>query len=568
MAGDSLQLGSKRSASAFASKPNVPPILPFGRNRERVERLDEGEGFGWIREALARTQEALETLWEAEELHRLLFVKVPQPRFVCDSRTLNILAVNEAAMRQYKYSRQEFHRMRVTDLSAPESLADFKRYCQRLSSARNQATNRQDHIFRHRRKDGRSIDVEIDAALIPLRGRRVFLLLAQDVTEKRRAQQRLRAHQAATHALAESYTLDEAGPKIFRAICENLGCDWGELWSVDPAAQILRCAQTWHPGSRGLLEMERVIRNSHFARGEGVPGTVWARNKPFWIADISQQPEFRRTTIADRYGLRTVFAFPIRLNREVLGVVTIYRRQVLPPDEHLLQLLRDICSQIGQVMGRRRAEGQLLEISEREQQRIGQDLHDGLCQQLTGIAYMASNLQGKLAKRSLPDAVIAARIAELSQATAVQARQIARGLSPVKLGTMGLVAALDELASSIGTMFSISCRFESARRVRVRDHGKAVHLYRIAQEAVHNSITHGKATEILISLTRRREGIVLGVSDNGCGLSKVSAESWGMGLENMNYRARAIGARVQFGGRDGGGTIMNCILPTRTRRSE
>jgi signal transduction histidine kinase len=272
--------------------------------------------------------------------------------------------------------------------------------------------------------------------------------------------------------------------------------------------------------------------------------------------------------MADKYGLRTVFAFPIRLNQEVLGVITIYRQQVLPPDEHLLHLLRDICSQIGQVMGRRRAEGQLLEISEREQQRIGQDLHDGLCQQLTGIAYMASNLQSKLAKQALPEAAVAARIAELSQATAVQARQIARGLSPVKLGTMGLVAALDELASSIAAMFSISCRFESTRRVRVRDHSKAVHLYRIAQEAIHNSITHGRATEIVISLSRRREGIVLAVSDNGCGLPKVSAESWGMGLENMNYRARAIGARVQFGNRDEGGTIMNCVLPARARRRE
>ena len=567
MAGGSIQLGAKRSASALISKPKLPPMLPFGKNRGRVERLDEAEGFEWIREALTRTQEALETLWEAEELHRLLFVKVPQPRFVCDARTLSILAVNEAAMRRYKYSRHEFHHMRVTDLCAPESLVDFKKYCQRLSSPQRVGTDRQDHVFRHRRKDGRFIDVEIDAALIPLRGRQIFLLLAQDVTEKRRAQQRLRAHQAATHALAESYTLAEAGPKIFRAICENLGCDWGELWSVDPAAQVLRCTQTWYPASQELSHMERVTRDSHFARGDGIPGTVWARNKPFWIADISQQPAFRRTTVADKYGLRTVFAFPIRLNQEVLGVITIYRRQVLPPDEHLLHFLRDICSQIGQVMGRRRAEGQLLEISEREQQRIGQDLHDGLCQQLTGIAYMASNLQGKLAKRSLPEAVVAARIAELSQATAVQARQIARGLSPVKLGTMGLVAALVELASSIGAMFSISCRFESTHRVRIRDHGKAIHLYRITQEAIHNSITHGRATDILISLSRKREGIVLSVMDNGCGLPKVSSESWGMGFENMNYRARAISARLQFTARDGGGTIMNCILPSRLRRA-
>ncbi len=167
MAGGSARLDTKRSVSALALKGKLPSILPFGKNRERVERLDEKAGFEWVGEALTRTQEALETLWEAEELHRLLFVKVPQPRFVCDARTLRILAVNEATVRQYKFSRHEFHRMRVTDLGAPESLADFKKYCQELSSPRGGDTNGQDNVFRHRRKDGSLIDVEIDAAVIP-----------------------------------------------------------------------------------------------------------------------------------------------------------------------------------------------------------------------------------------------------------------------------------------------------------------------------------------------------------------------------------------------------------------
>jgi PAS domain S-box-containing protein len=568
MAGESIRIDAKRSVSALALKAKHPPLLPFGRNQGRVERLDEKQGFEWVGEALTRTQEALQTLSEAEELHRLLFVKLPQPRFVCDARTLRILAVNEATVRQYKYSRSEFHQMKVTDLCAPESLVGFKKYCQGLSSPRGIAPG-QDNVFRHRRKDGGFIEVEIEAALIPMRGRRIILLLAQDVTETRRAQQRLRAQQATTHALAESYTMAEAGPKIFRAICENLGGDWGELWSVDPVANVLRCTQTWHPASQRLpRRVERATRDMGFARGEGLPGSVWARNQPLWIPDITQQPSSQRTRAADKYGLRTVFAFPIRLNQEVLGVITVFSQRVLPPDKHLLQLLKDICSQIGQVMGRRRAEGQLLEISEREQQRIGRDLHDGLCQQLAGIAYIASNLQRQLASQSPSEAGVAGRIAELSRATAVQARQIARGLNPVNLGTTGLVASLDELASSIGTMFSISCRFESDKRVHILDHGVAVHLYRITQEAIHNGIIHGKATEIHVSLRRRRVGTVLSIVDNGRGLSGDSAEGRGMGFENMNCRARAIDAKLQIASCRGGGTIISCTLPYRARRQK
>ena len=564
MANGAVLRGAKRRGRALTLGSKVSSLVRSGREGSHVKRLGgEKAGFKWIREALARTREALATLREAEELHRLLFEKVPHPRFVCDVKTMRILTVNEAAVQRYGYSRGEFAGMKVTDLSAPECVSDFKKYCQQAFSPRFADNGGPGRVFSHRQKDGRLIEIEVDAALIPMRGRRVFLLLAQDVTEKLRAEQRLRAHHATTCALAESSTLSEASSRIFQAICENLGCDWGELWRVDPSARVLHCTQVWHPETRRSQRMERAARHTVFVCGGGIPGTVWARNKPVWIADVTKHPELQRAPTVDKYGLRAVFAFPIRLDQEVLGVITIFSRHVLPPDKHLLHLLQDICSQIGQVMGRRRAERQLLEISEREQQRIGRDLHDGLCQRLTGIAYIASDLHTRLAKKSSAEAGVAARIAELSQATAIQARQISRGLNPVKLVATGLMSALDELASSISSMFSISCRFKPGHSVHIRDHGTAVHLYRIAQEAIHNAITHGKATEILISLHRGSKGITLSVTDNGCGLPQAAGGGDGMGLENMKYRAGTIGARLQFRRRDGGGTMMRCTMPRR-----
>jgi signal transduction histidine kinase len=380
------------------------------------------------------------------------------------------------------------------------------------------------------------------------------------------AEQRLRTYQAITRALAESSTLAEASPKIFHAICENLGCDWGELWRMDSAEQVMRCTQVWHPETQPLPAAKRVTLHKVSPRGEGLPGLVWARNKTVWIADIARHSELPRMKTMANCGLRSAFAFPIRLNQEVLGVIAIFGRQLLPLDKHLLHLLKDICSQIGQVMGRRRAERQLLVVSEREQQRIGQDLHDGLCQQLAGIAYIASHLDRRLATGSPSEAAVAARIAELSRATAVQARQVARGLNPVKLEMTGLMAALYDLASSIRSIFSISCRFNCPRRVLVPDHEAAVHLYRITQEAIHNSITHGRATGIVVSLSRRDDGIILSVADNGRGFSRSSAKSEGMGFENMNHHAREIGAELKFRLRPRGGTVMICRLPRFDRR--
>ncbi len=438
----------KSKFSAFAS---------MGGERRNGDRREEGVGFRWIREALRRTPEALEPLRDGKGLHHLLFEKVPHPRFVCDARTLRILVVNEAAIHRYGYSREEFLRMKITDVGAPECFAAFKEYCRTIPSSRFVAAGPEDSVFRHRKKDGKLMDIAVDAALIPLGHRRMFLLLAQDITRQRRAMQRLRTQEATTRALAESSTLAEAGPKVFHAICENLGCDWGELWRVDSTAQRMRCTQTWNPQGGALPGMQQSIRNALFARGEGIAGAIWARNKPLWIADIDQHPEQFRAAIMKKCGLRTVCAFPIRLNKEVLGVISIFKRQVLPPDKYVLKMLKDICSQIGQVMGRRRAERRLLQVTEDEQQRIGQDLHDGLCQQLAGIAYIASTLENELVQESPTRAVTAARIAELSRETAIQARQIARGLNPVNLGTTGLMAALKELAGSIRSLFSISC---------------------------------------------------------------------------------------------------------------
>jgi GAF domain-containing protein len=244
-----------------------------------------------------------------------------------------------------------------------------------------------------------------------------WLPLPSTSSNEKRTERRLRAQEAVTRALAESSTLAEASPKIFRAICENLGCDWGELWRVDPAANVLRCTQIWHPGTKPVSEMERVTRAATFSRGEGIAGTVWRQGKPVWITDVLRHPDLRRAPAVARYGLRAAFAFPILLNKEVLGVIAVFSREVLPPDKHLLRMLKAICSQIGQVMGRRRAERLLVEMSEREQQRIGQDLHDGLCQQLAGLAYLASDLQANLARKSCRnEASRAARIAELARA--------------------------------------------------------------------------------------------------------------------------------------------------------
>ena len=210
---------------------------------------------------------------------------------------------------------------------------------------------------------------------------------------------------------------------------------------------------------------------------------------------------------------------------------------------------------------RKRLEKEILEISDREQRRIGHDLHDGLCQQLAGIELMSQVLEQKVATRSKSDAVRTAEISRLVRESISYTRSLARGLSPVMLESGGLMSALQDLAASTRRLFRVACVFECDPPVLIPDHSAATHLYRIAQEAVSNAINHGKASRITICLKCAGGRNILIVKDDGCGLPKVLAENKGMGLRIMRYRAGMIGGATMVERDLEGGTSVICSVP-------
>jgi hypothetical protein len=225
---------------------------------------------------------------------------------------------------------------------------------------------------------------------------------------------------------------------------------------------------------------------------------------------------------------------------------------------HWLIIFRDVTE-------RRRLEKEILEISDKEQQRLGQDLHDGLCQHLAGIELMSQVLEQKLAGGSKSAAARAAEIARHVRDAIGQTRALARGLSPLTLDSQGLISALSELASRIEKMFHVSCQFEHSPSVRVRDPAKATHLYRIAQEAVSNAIKHGQASRITLELIAGPKRATLRVKDNGAGFSGNAPEPGaGMGLRIMRYRAGIIGGSLQLEANPDGGVSVVCSVPLQS----
>jgi signal transduction histidine kinase len=209
----------------------------------------------------------------------------------------------------------------------------------------------------------------------------------------------------------------------------------------------------------------------------------------------------------------------------------------------------------------RQLEREMLDISDREQRRIGNDLHDGLAQHLTGTVLTGAVLLQKLEARDAEEASDARKVVRLIEDAISLSRNVARGLNPVELHDDALMYALREFSSNTSKLFNITCLFKCDDPVLMDSPAEAVHLFRIAQESVSNAIRHGKAKRIVIALQSRADGIVLNVEDDGIGIPQMTAKNGGMGLRIMAHRANLIDAALVVERGVRGGTVVRCIFP-------
>lgn len=203
---------------------------------------------------------------------------------------------------------------------------------------------------------------------------------------------------------------------------------------------------------------------------------------------------------------------------------------------------------------------EILEISAREQRRIGQDLHDGLSQHLAGIAFVSKVLEQKLCVASSSGAPQAKELTQLVHQAVEMTRNLAHGLLPVELEEDGLMLALEKLAATVSSVFNVACVFTCSVPILITDTAVSTHLYRIAQEAVNNAIKHGSARHISISLANQTEKNILTIADDGVGFPEDLDTKKGMGLRIMSYRSRMIGASLSLGNNASAGGLVTCVF--------
>lgn len=227
-------------------------------------------------------------------------------------------------------------------------------------------------------------------------------------------------------------------------------------------------------------------------------------------------------------------------------------RSIVCGEDEVLAVVRDV-TQL------RRLEKEILEISSREQQRIGQDLHDGLGQHLTGITFLSKALERKLAAKAAEEAAEVAEIGRLVMQALSQTRNLARGLFPVELEQNGLISALKELASNVERLCRIKCQVECDPALQITNNLLATHVFRIVQEAINNSVKHGKARNVHVMLRSEGDKALLRIEDDGTGI-KLGTRSDGLGLKIMQYRARRIGGTFDIQPGQSGGTAITVMF--------
>lgn len=221
--------------------------------------------------------------------------------------------------------------------------------------------------------------------------------------------------------------------------------------------------------------------------------------------------------------------------------------------ELFIGIIRDISR-------RKELEKQVVDAAADEQRRIGQDIHDGVGQELTGLRYMAQTHAETLAESASPDAKTALRMTEWLETVQQQLRAIIRELVPVEVDQHGLVAALRGLAERTVEVHDLECVLECSQPILVPDTALATHLYRIVQEAVRNAVRHAQASRIVIRISEGKDNLKLQVTDDGVGIHLPPSNHNGIGLRSMQYRASLIGATLDFRAAEQGGTQVTCTV--------
>lgn len=464
-------------------------------------------------------------------------------------------------------------------------------------------------------RDGHRVPVLVGIVPLGVGDNPECVVLLLDQSEQKRFERALRTRERQQAVVARLGQVALAGEPVnvlmkrtARLLKRTLEVDYSKILELTPDGKYLRLRQGcgWKSGvvgqtmlrvsadSQGAytlrsntsvvvpdLRHEKRFRGARLLREHGVLSgvsvvirgvvspwgvlAVFSRRKRIFTQDDINFLEVVALVLSEALEAHRNSAEILRLNEELENRVNQRTEQLAQTNIELLRQFRE----------REKLEKALIDVAEAEQQRIGQDLHDSLGQQLTGLAFLIDGVTNRL----LPKTDVGGEIDELRRIvgklkmTVAQTRELARGLFPVELKRHGMADALNALAANVKDLFRVPCKVqvdERCRSVMFLEESVQRHLYRIAQEAVFNAAKHSGGQKIWVRLSADGSSVRLKVQDDGKGIDpRVQETTTHLGVNLMQYRARMIGAELKVKSGPRGGTIVTCLVnaPVTGRRS-
>jgi PAS domain S-box-containing protein len=411
-----------------------------------------------------------------------------------------------------------------------------------------------------------------------------YQAVGRDITERKQMEARLNTQYVITRILSEAASIAEAVPRVLQTICEQLDCEYGEIWRINREANVLNCVEIWHLPLKPLTEFESTSRPFVFPFGLGLPGRVWQTGKPICMPDVTVDPDFLRAAAAASAGLRGALGFPILSGDEVLGVIVLFAREIREADKDRLEMMTSIGNQMGLFIERKRAEqtlrenetvlrasydriqdlaGRLITAQEAERSRIAGELHDDVNQQLAGLSIALSNVKRQV--QNGKNGTVQEEISRLQQRTIDLAdviRNLSHELHPGVLQHAGLVAALRGHCAEVGRQHEIEVTLSADAGLDGIPNDVALCLYRVAQEALRNIAAHAAAHKAQVTLRSSKKGLEMVIADDGQGFDLAEArEVGGLGLISLDERVRLIGGSLAISTEPKHGTEVRVQVP-------
>jgi len=534
-------------------------LRAFGRPERGAEQGRVGRILGAVSDITDRKR-AQEALRQSEERFRLAFEDGPTGMAIVDL-DCRIVRANTAFCEMLGYTEEELGGLSFVDVTHPEDAERDLHLAEQVFKGEIENYRLEK---RYVRKDRGLLWAELTATAIrDWQGKALYgLAMVRDVTAQKRFEQELLALNRTLEARVEERTrlvkllqdtadianeaisADQAFQKALRRLCRHLAWPIGHAWLVDITdRQGFADTNVWFLRSPQRLDpVVRAMAQTPLRPGQCFLGKVGARGRAAWARNIASKADCPRCERAAGLGLRACFALPLLVGERAVGVLEIYAKEPVEPDQALLQVAPHIGAQLGQVVERQSLQEQLIQAAWKQQRQFGQELHDGLCQQLAGTAMLAQGLKRSLEARAAPEANAADALLGVIEEAKDTLLALARASFPFGVDAEGLPRAVAKLVAETEAAYGVPCTFECPTSLPVRDDVEANHLFRICQENC----------------------LRLRVCDDGIGVDPVRvSEGGGMGLRIMRYRAQVIGATLDIRPASGGGTLVTCELQRR-----